>query len=248
MHISSLDQYVSERVRPFLFLSHPVADSPAVVSEHWSRYYTSGPNDVYLLIGWGAILVTLRWILLGVFSKFARWWLISKSARYASLDEKSHNLGNGVRQANGIATAVAQNGRAAGNGTRSRSRTGSPPDSKENIIAIETSRLRSERQAKRIAKLERLSTRFAEQATTVVYYIIAWLFGLVRARFFLTRSNLFVLLNHSIVGDDFYVSRRTRISRHRRILDIVPSHPAPRSHQSVLLPRVCFLQHSAGYY
>lgn len=183
MRISSLaDQYVSDRVKPFLFLSHPVTKSPSAISEYWSRYYTSGPDDIYLLIGWGAVLVTLRWILLVAFRNFARWWLSGKTSRGRSPERKGHSVGNGMRQANGVASAVGQNGHATTNGNGVHSRIGNGLKKEDEALALDSRRLRAERMTRKaLAKRERTATRFAEQGTVFVYYIIAWLFGLVCA-------------------------------------------------------------------
>lgn len=188
------DKYVSDRVRPFLFLSHPADNSPPAISQYWTRYYTSGFDDIYLLIGWGAVLVALRAVLLVVFKNFARRWLPANAPSPPAPDKKDHTLGNGVYQANGVASAVASNGHADGNGdTSTRSRVGNGNgklrENSELDFAAESRRTRAERVAKKaVAARERVATRFAEQGAVCVYYLIAWFFGLVRTSAFLWYS------------------------------------------------------------
>ena len=178
MRLSSFaERYVSERIKPFLFLSYPVTKSPPAVSPYWSRYYTSGRDDVYLLLGWGAMLVVLRWILLALFRSFAWWWLSGTPLPDPGSKKKGHTLGDGVYEANGVASAVASNGHAASNGARPR--TAKQPEGAPDQAADSQRRRMDRVSRKALAVKERTATRFAEQGAVFVYYTIAWLFGVV---------------------------------------------------------------------
>lgn len=178
MRLSSFaDRYVSERVRPFFFLSYPVAKSPPAVSPYWSRYYTSGLDDVCLLLGWGTILVISRWVLLALFGSFARWWLSSTPSPVRPERKKGHNFDGDASRVNGVPST--SNGHTIGNDARLRIVRQSEA---LNGLATDLQRHKTDRASRKaLAARERKATRFAEQGAAFVYYTIAWLFGVVRA-------------------------------------------------------------------
>jgi len=240
MRLSSFaDRYVSERIKPFFFLSYPVPNSPPAVSPYWSRYYGTGPDDVYLLLGWGVTLVVLRWVFLALFRSFARWWLSGTSSLNHPSEKKGHTLGNGGNHANGVASSVAVNGHAAGNDARLR--TSQQPENSRGLATV-SQRHRIDRVSRKASAIrERTATRFAEQGAVFVYYTFAWLFGVVCNHVLLSVVNLLGFT----VGELIHIRRR--LDEHRPLLGTLPSCPAPQPYQGILFPRVCLLYHAISH-
>jgi very-long-chain ceramide synthase len=178
------EQYLAARVRPFIFLSHPV-ERPSHSSTQfsssilWSRYYRIGPDDLPLVIGWTVIMIVLRWIILRQLKTFAHYWL-ARSHRSDPPSSDAPKVNESVMpNTDGATTAVKTNG----NGLTSRKSLNRDVVSKVGKDADVQSPYRPMAQARKAALArEHAATRFAEQGFSFIYYTLAWCYGLVSIR------------------------------------------------------------------
>jgi len=144
-------KWLPSYLEPFFFLSYPTDTPKDMDSFPSSMYYSTGRQDLCLIITCITVMAILRDALrLGVFEPFARW----KLSRDLDLQHQRDML-------QGLADAKMDgqtNGMANGNGHVA---DGSPSYS-----------------ARELRQVHRSVLRFAEQGWSVVYYSFQWSFGL----------------------------------------------------------------------
>ncbi|KZP32880.1 longevity assurance proteins LAG1/LAC1 [Athelia psychrophila] len=160
---------------PFFTLSYPVPAPAETDSFHDSYYFATGPRDLLFMVGCIAVMAVLRdAIRLGIMEPFARWKLGRDLAYTRRCREKAAVASNGNGHANGH---VNGNGHANGNGhTNGNGHANGAANGHTNggldMSAEGVLRRKEDRQ------VHRKVLRFAEQAWSVVYYVITWSFGL----------------------------------------------------------------------
>ncbi|KAL0949771.1 hypothetical protein HGRIS_009810 [Hohenbuehelia grisea] len=159
---SHLSQQIAAFVQPFFALQYPTEPPEHIDSFPDSKYYSTGCNDIYLIITCIAAMAILRDALrLGVFEPFARWKL-SRDLRQRverRAAEKSHSNGSANGMANGKVNGVA-NGVANGRAANGHANGHAPRATKKELQLV-----------------HRRVLRFAEQGWSVVYYTLQWLYG-----------------------------------------------------------------------
>jgi very-long-chain ceramide synthase len=185
MAISAVgEQYLPARLRPFIFLSHPVerpSHSRAEPSSSilWSRYYVTGPNDFPLIIGWAVIITLLRWIILRQLKKLAYRWLVRGEPSHPPLSDASNINQSVISNTGDVTTAVMTNGHGVSNGNDLTSRKSFASKVGKDTDAHSRHRKTSKALKAALKARERIATRFAEQGFAFIYYTSAWCCGLV---------------------------------------------------------------------
>ncbi|KAF9520410.1 hypothetical protein BS47DRAFT_1336072 [Hydnum rufescens UP504] len=171
------EQYLPARLRPFIFLSHPVERPSHLRSQSsssilWSRYYRIGPDDLPLIIGWTVIMLVLRWIILRQLKKFAHYWLGQSDRSHPPLNDAPNVNESVIPNTTSATSPVTTNGHAISNGNGLTSRKPSNRD-----IASKVGKDGTALKAA-LKTREHTVTRFAEQGFSCIYYTLAWCYGL----------------------------------------------------------------------